>query len=361
MPRGSALSVIMPEAPKQPTKKSKSGNVVKVLVPDKATVVMDETGRTLFATNAWKKIYPASLTKLATLYLLFQALRNKRVTFRTMFRVSQNAAQQVPSKLGLAPGSMISVRHCILALAVKSANDIAVVVAEGLAGSVQAFCKQMNELPKRLGMTGTVFKNPSGLFDTGHVSTAADIAKLGLALRRDFPEYWHFMSLREFSHEGTKYQTHCRILSLCDAADGAKTGFVARSGYNLFVTAKDVITGRFICSVVIGEHSAISRDMLAMRLIGRYLYTGPKTPLFELIRKDLSTRIKTKPGMGVPPKSSPRKSKQSSPTTPALPVVTQADEAIQIGGATGAKIDEAPISRRVIEERSWSINPSEGN
>ena len=227
----------------------------------------------LYNNSANEIRHPASLTKLMTIYLLLEAIQNKKVTFNTKFKVSKFAAQQMASKLHLKVGSKISVLDCIKALLVKSANDVAVVVAEGLSGSVPAFCKLMNKKAKLFGMKHTHYENPSGVPNTKQITCANDIAILGLSILNKFPKYWHLFSIKNFTYNNKKYNTHCKILNWYRAADGAKTGYVCASGYNLWVTAtkfnKEGKSKR-LCAIIFGEKSGRERDFKAARLLDNY-------------------------------------------------------------------------------------------
>ena len=247
----------------------------KSVVDKKSAIVIDYTNgkKILFNDRADSKRYPASLTKMMTLYLIFDAIKNKKITLNTKFKVSKFATHQSPSKLGLKVGAKISVSDIIKALLVKSANDVAVVAAEGLSGSVANFCKLMNRKTRQLGMRNTHFENPSGLPNSKQTSTARDIAKLGMALYRDFPQYHHFFSLKKFTYGKTDHNTHCKILRWYRGADGAKTGYINASGFNLIVTANrynKVGNAKRLFVVVMGGDSARARDLYAGQLMDKY-------------------------------------------------------------------------------------------
>jgi D-alanyl-D-alanine carboxypeptidase len=164
-----------------------------------------------------------------------------------------------------------------------------VVVAEGIAGSVQNFCVLMNQLKDRIGMRNTNFKNPSGLFDVGQFTTAMDIAKLGMALYKDFPQYRPFLSMKTFRFGGAIYQTHCKILHWCDAVDGAKTGYIRQSGFNIYVTAHNPVNGLRIFIVVTGWDSQKSRDLYVSQLLHKWLKTASLGPGQNHAHKDSVT------------------------------------------------------------------------
>lgn len=240
----------------------------------KAVIVYDAQKQVLFQHNANEHRYPASLTKLMTLYILFEELSSGRITLTSKFEISKLASMQAPSKLGLKAGEKISVSDLIRALAIKSANDAAVVVAEGISGSIAKFCSRMNKTASKLGMNQTHFENPSGLPNKKQFSTAHDIAVLGMKLFENFPKYWHFLSEKSFQYKGKKIPTHCKVLCWYRGADGAKTGYIAASGFNLFVTAnKSDQTGKSkrIFVVVLGGDSCKLRDLYAAKLMDQYL------------------------------------------------------------------------------------------
>ena len=272
---------------------------VAINCPKKSAIVIDYTnGQTvLYNDKADEKRYPASLTKMMTVYILFDALKNKKVSMNTKFYVSKYAVAQAPSKLELKVGSKISVLNAIKALMVKSANDVAVVVAEGLAGNVKNFCKIMNKKSRLIGMTNTNFENPSGLPDLKQTSCAKDMAKLGIALYRDFPQYRHFLSLKKFELGKKKYTTHCKILHWYKGADVAKTGYICASGFNLLVSAgRYDRTGKFrrLFAVVMGGDSAKARDLCAGQLMDKYFASyniAAQKPKNKSIQKSLNSQI----------------------------------------------------------------------
>lgn len=270
---------------------------VKKVLPKKAALIIDCSNTNkkpivLYQQSANEIRHPASLTKIMTVYLLLEAIQNKKVTFNTKFKVSKFASQQMPSKLNLKPGETISVLDCIKALLVKSANDVAVVVAEGLAGSVSAFCNLMNKKAKSLGMKSTHYENPSGIPNIKQVTCANDIAILGLSLINSFPQYWHLFSLKNFTYKNKTYNTHCKILRWYNGADGAKTGYICASGFNLWVTANKFNKegkSKRLFAIVFGERSGKERDFKAARLLdsyfGEYKIVNNNKSLSELKNK----------------------------------------------------------------------------
>jgi D-alanyl-D-alanine carboxypeptidase len=246
--------------------------------PDAAIVVDAKTGKTLYADNPDAKRYPASLTKMMTLYLLFEALHEGRTGLNAVITVSAHAAAQEPSKLDVPVGGTISVRDAILSLVTRSANDMAVAIAEYLAGSERAFAAQMTKKARDLGMSSTTFRNASGLPDSGQVTTARDLATLGRALREHYPEYYSFFSTTAFVWDGERIANHNPLLGDVDGVDGIKTGYTIASGFNLVTSIKR--DGREVVAVVIGGETAAWRDAHMADLIDTYFKRasgGPHT------------------------------------------------------------------------------------
>lgn len=243
-----------------------------------ASIVIDAaTGTVLHETNADTRNYPASLTKMMTLYLVFEALERGEITFNTKWKVSSKAAKQQPSKLNLKTGSTIAVEDAILALVTKSANDVAMVVAEGLGKSESGFAKLMNAKAKALGMNKTVFYNPHGLPDKRQLSTARDMATLSIALLRDFPQYYHFFATHDFTYKGKRYDNHNKLLKSYGGVDGIKTGYTRASGFNISVSA--VRDGRRLIAVVFGGKTSAIRNSHASDLLDKAFLDASKLPL----------------------------------------------------------------------------------
>ena len=241
----------------------------------KSAIVIDfqNNQKILFSHNANEKRYPASLTKIMTVYILLNAIKAGKIKMQTNFKVSKLAFSQAPSRLGVQVGDKISVNNIIKALLVKSANDIAVVAAEGLCGSVQAFCKLMNMQARKIGMKNTHFQNSSGLPDKNQISTATDIAKLMISIYKRFPEHWQLFSLKTFKYQSTIHGTHCTILHWYKGTDGAKTGYVNASGFNLATTAvkhNKLGKAKRLFVVVMGQNSCKERDLYAASLMDKY-------------------------------------------------------------------------------------------
>ena len=233
-----------------------------------ASVVIEAaSGKVLHAVNADTRNFPASLTKIMTLYLTFEALDSGRLHLSRKLRVSRIAASRSPSKLGLRHGQSITVRDIIGTLVTKSANDAATVIAEALAGSERAFARVMTRKAVELGMTKTTFRNASGLPNWRQRSTARDMAILARALVHELPNHYHFFSLKNYSYAGRNYRNHNKLLSRYDGADGIKTGYIRSSGYNLVASAER--NGTRLITVVFGGKSPRWRDRHVTRLMNR--------------------------------------------------------------------------------------------
>jgi len=223
-----------------------------------AAIVIDaDTGRVIHETEAAQRWYPASLTKVMTLYMTFQALESGHIGLNDKLSVSRHASMQPSSKLGLRYGQNISVENAIMAVTTRSANDAAVVLAETLGGSEANFASLMTQQARRLGMSSSSFQNASGLPDEGQISSARDLAILSSALIRDFPQYYPYFSATEFRYKGRVLPNTNRILKSYPDADGLKTGFTCGSGYNLIASAKR--NGHRLIGVLLGAHSSAER------------------------------------------------------------------------------------------------------
>lgn len=236
--------------------------------PRYAGIVIDaESHAILYAEKADEPRYPASLTKMMTLYLLFEALEAGRLGLGQPLPVSHAAAAMPATKLYLKPGERIRVEKAIQALVVRSANDVAVVVAEALGGSEANFARMMTDKAAALGMTDTTFRNASGLPDARQVTTARDMVVLSHRLMRDFPQYYPYFSLSDFTWRGKTLSGHNRLLENYPGADGLKTGFIRASGFNVATSA--VRDGRRMLSVVMGGFTSSSRDAHMANLLDR--------------------------------------------------------------------------------------------
>ena len=249
---------------------------------DYAAIVVDaDSGAVLESVAATVRWYPASLTKVMTVYLAFEAIGAGRLALDEELTVSAHAAAQPATELGLGAGQKITVKDTILAIILQSANDAAVTMAERIGGSEAAFAERMTDKAKELGMSRTVFRNASGLPDPDQVTTARDMAMLARALLENYPQYYHFFSTTSFSFGGQTFGTINGILSRYEGADGIKTGFTCGSGYNLVASAKR--NGRRLIGVLLGSHTNFERHSE----MGRLLDVGFATDLQALDRRVL--------------------------------------------------------------------------
>jgi D-alanyl-D-alanine carboxypeptidase len=224
-----------------------------------AAIVIDaQTGEPLFVRHADDRRYPASLTKMMTLYLTFEALQQGRVRTTDVLTVSRHAASMPPSKLGLAAGQTITLDDAMRATAIRSANDMAVAIAEHIGGSEDRFASLMTAKARQLGMNNTRFVNANGLPDSRQATTARDMATLSLALMRDFPQYYSYMGQHDWVYNGREYRNTNGLLREGRGYDGLKTGYIRDSGYNLAASA--VRDGRRLVTVVMGGRSVPSRN-----------------------------------------------------------------------------------------------------
>ena len=301
--------------------------------PYAAMVIDARTGEVLHSRNADSRLHPASLTKMMTLYIAFEAVRNGEITLDTPVRITKAAAAEPPSKLGLRAGQTIAFRYLIRAAAVKSANDAATAIGITLSGSEAAFARRMTRTAKAMGMTRTTFKNAHGLTEAGHLSTARDMTTLGRHLLYDFPQYYNLFS-RQSTHAGIKTvpNTNRRLLAAYKGADGIKTGYTRAAGFNLVASAKR--KDERIIATVFGGKPGASRNARVAELLDMGFRRAPsRAP----IRKPSRPAYAGNAGLGTvqvarvgPPKISLR---------PVLRPVSKA--AVQIA-ATAAK-DETRI------------------
>jgi D-alanyl-D-alanine carboxypeptidase len=232
-----------------------------------AAVVMDaRTGQVIHARNADTRLHPASLTKMMTLYVVFDEVRRGRLSLDQKVTISRKAAAEPPSKLGLRPGQQIELRYLIRAAAIRSANDAATALGEAVAGSEEAFAQRMNAYARAMGMTNTTFRNAHGLTQAGHLSTARDMAILGRRLTYDFPQYYNLYSRRSTSAGiATVQNTNRRLLDAYPGADGIKTGYTRAAGFNLVSSAQR--GDRRVIVSLFGGQSSASRNAEVARLM----------------------------------------------------------------------------------------------
>jgi len=232
---------------------------------DAALILDGETGRVLYSRNAYAERHPASLTKMMTLYLLFDALKHGQLTMNSPIYVSSHAASQQPTKLAVSAGNTVPVDIVIRSLVVLSANDMAVAVAEALGGTESHFAELMTQKAHDLGMRDTFYHNASGLPDNRQITTASDLGILARHLAYDFPQYFRYFSLPGFSYAGRVHLTHDNLIGRYAGADGIKTGYTSGSGFNLVSSV--VRNGAHVIGIVMGGYSAHRRDMEMVRLL----------------------------------------------------------------------------------------------
>jgi D-alanyl-D-alanine carboxypeptidase len=230
-----------------------------------AMIIDGDSGDVLHEYRPDHKVYPASLTKIMTLYMVFDALERGKVSLSTRMKVSKRAWGQAPSKLGLKAGETISVKDAILALVTKSANDIAVVVAEHLGGTEIKFAQMMTTEARRLGMSRTTFRNASGLPNRGQMTTARDMIKLAIALRENYGSYYHYFAIQKFRFGNRTYGNHNNLLASYYGTDGIKTGYINASGFNLVASVNR--NGKRLIGVVFGGRTARTRDAQMKKLL----------------------------------------------------------------------------------------------
>jgi D-alanyl-D-alanine carboxypeptidase len=234
--------------------------------PPSSSIVVDaNSGAVLQSSNPDAIRHPASLTKMMTLYLLFERLQSGKLTLASELSVTAHAAAQSPSKLGLDAGDKISVEDAIKAVVTKSANDVAVVIGEALGSDEQNFARMMTAKARSLGMTNTTYRNASGLPDDAQVTTARDQSIIGRALRDRFPQYFHYFATRAFAFDGRTIRGHNHLLENLDGADGIKTGFINESGFNIVTSVHR--GARYVVAVVFGGRTARARDARVASLV----------------------------------------------------------------------------------------------
>lgn len=261
-----------------------------VAASKEAAIVVDaNTGKTLYSSNADAQRYPASLTKMMTIYMLFDAMASGKVSKSTPIPVSAYAAAQPPTKVGFQPGQTISAEAAILSLITKSANDSATAIAEFLGGSEPRFAVMMTNKARQLGMRNTQFRNANGLPDPNQHSSARDLALLGVALREHFPQYYSYFSTRSFSYRGRRIVGHNRLLGKIQGVDGIKTGYTRASGFNLVSSVST--DGKKLVAVVMGGSSTPARDAQMAGLIAKYLPAASRRDGGNLIASRKNSKV----------------------------------------------------------------------
>jgi D-alanyl-D-alanine carboxypeptidase len=245
-------------------------HAVPQYAPGFASMVVDaNTGRTLSATNENELRHPASITKVMTLYLLFEQLEKGRLSLDSPLTVSEHAASQAPSKLGIEPGEAISVENAIKAVVTRSANDVAVAIAENIGGDEQHFAEMMTRKAHALGMSRTTYVNASGLPDDNQITTARDLTVLARAIQERFPRYFRYFSTHSFEYAGEVIGNHNHLLGRVDGVDGIKTGYTRASGFNLLTSVHR--DGRSLVAVVLGGPTPGWRDRVMEGLIAQHI------------------------------------------------------------------------------------------
>jgi D-alanyl-D-alanine carboxypeptidase len=267
-----------------------------------ALVIDANTGRVLHDQSGSAPRYPASLTKMMTLYLAFETVESGRLSFSTRIPVSERAAAAAPSKLGLEAGSHIALRDAVKALIVKSANDMAIAIAEKIGGSEEAFARLMTKRARQIGMSETTFRNASGLPDPEQVTTARDMLTLAMRLQDDFPQHYRLFSTRTFSYAGKTYRTHNALLGRFAGVDGIKTGYTRASGFNLVSSYS--ADGKHVVAAVFGGVSAGVRDAHMRTLLSRSIAKASTTRTRSSGPQLVAA---AKPAKRPAPKPSPRK------------------------------------------------------
>lgn len=280
---GIYLAIPVADAAKRNVRTKTLGRVQTSLVVD------GKTGKILHASNARKKIYPASLTKVMTIYLIFEALESGKLHLNQKLYVSSYATKARPLKLYLKQKERITVRDTILGLIVKSANDAARVAAENIAGSEKRFARLMTIRARQLGMQNTTFTNASGWHDPNQVSTAVDLAKLSIAIKRDFPQYYHFFKKTSFKFRKKTIKGHNRVVATYPGAEGLKTGFTTPAGCNLITSATR--GNKSLVAVVTGSNSSAIRNKKMVQLLDKHF--GVKHNVVKTVKKPIkrSTRV----------------------------------------------------------------------
>ena len=249
-----------------------------------AIVVDANSGRTLYSRSEHELRHPASVTKVMTLYLLFEQLEQGRLRLDSPLMISQHAAAQAPSKLGLRPGQTISVDNAIKAVVTKSANDIACAIAENVAGDEHSFAQMMTRKAHALGMRNTNYENASGLPDPNQVTTAYDLAVLGRAIQERFPRYYRYFSTPSFAYNGALHRNHNHLLGQVEGMDGIKTGYTRASGFNLLTSVRR--RGHHIVAVVMGGKTAYTRDRIMAGLIEENIDGGSSVRTAAAVSED---------------------------------------------------------------------------
>ena len=320
-----------------------------------ASIVIDaRTGQVLHESHADRWVYPASLTKMMTLYMTFEALDQGRLTPGQMLPVSREAASRPPSKLGLRVGQRIAVRDVVSALVTRSANDAAVVIAEALGGTEANFGRMMTERARQIGLRNTTFRNASGLPNEQQRTTARDMATLGIRLQRDFPHHYPVFSTRRFVFEGTVHGNHNRLLASYAGVDGIKTGYIRASGFNLVSSAER--NGRRLIGVVIGGQTAASRNAHMVELLDAAFARAARMPATRIAVAPSPRRPSGIAATASAPVRLAPTATASDGTEMAAPIPERRPAAIDDGRET-VRLVTAPATRAAADTAPGQISP----
>ncbi|MEM6650251.1 MAG: D-alanyl-D-alanine carboxypeptidase family protein [Pseudomonadota bacterium] len=318
-----------------------------------ALVIHADTGDVLFSRYANGKRYPASLTKLMTLYMVFEALEEEELTLETKLPVSKRASLQPASRLGLRRGSHITVETAIEALVIKSANDVATVVAEHVGGSEAKFARLMTQRARKLGMRSTTFRNASGLPDRRQVTTAKDMAILAQRVSQDFPQYFEYFNQDKFTWNGRTYRSHNRVTKTMKGADGLKTGYTRASGYNLSTTVER--GDNRLIGIVLGGRSSATRDRHMKDILEKaFLDIRRRPTLVKSIH-----RVKPVPGLrpGRTPQAAPILLAEANPSVSPLPIPIPRPKSMTEAEALNFASLEKAIAEMASDEGQIDVTP----
>ncbi len=343
-----------------------------------AAIVVDaNTGKTLFEASAGARRYPASLTKMMTLYLVFEGLAAGKFKKTTPVRFSAHAASMPPTKLGVKAGGSVPLETIVYALVTKSANDAAAAVAEYIGGSESGFARMMTAKARQLGMRETVFRNASGLPDSGQFTTARDMATLGIALREHFPQYYAYFSTRSFTYGRQRMGNHNKLLGRVKGVDGIKTGYTRASGFNLVSSVK--VDGRKVVAVVMGGASGGARDRHMAELLRKYMPKAssrgggalvaraeePAAPTRMIVSADESASVAAS-AVRLPKKNAPLPDSrpEAEAEVAAVPLPSSEDVAGDVAAAATSRIEQAfaqakprPAAQRAVEPEPADVDP----
>ena len=309
-----------------------------------AIVLDNRTGNVLVQASPDETRHPASLTKMMTLYMVFEALKEGRLALSSPVPMSEEAASRPPSKLGIAPGQSITVEQAILALVTRSANDVAAAVGERIGGSEERFAQMMTLRARGLGMTRTTFRNASGLPDPDQVTTARDMATLGQRLMRDFPDRYHYFGVTHAQFGGVRIRNHNRMLGEYDGVDGIKTGYIRDSGFNIVTSASR--GGHRVVGAVFGGNSWVERDQHMAVLLDQGFQSLGVAPRVDMARSGAGV-VRTAEAAPLP--------RQAARPAPA-PAARTARQATVTRTTAAAR--SAPARPSVVTPRSAATRPA---